>query len=140
MKQILFTLAMILFGFNSFAQSPIGTWATKDDKTGEIKSHVQIYEKDGKIYGKIVKLLIKPENENCVKCSGSKKNKPLIGLVILEGLSKDDDEWNGGTITDPKEGKTYKCYITMENKDKIKLRGYIGFSLIGRTQYWTRVK
>ena len=62
MKQIIFTLAMILFGFNSFAQSPIGTWATKDDKTGEIKSHVQIYEKDGKIYGKIVKLLIKPEN------------------------------------------------------------------------------
>jgi len=139
-KSILFTLALFLVSFALKSQTPIGTWATLDDETGKVKSHVQIYEKGGKLHGKIVKLLIKPENENCVKCSGAMKNKPLIGLEILQGMKKDGNEWTDGKITDPKKGKTYSCTITMENADKIKLRGYMGISLLGRTQYWTRVK
>ncbi len=61
-------------------------------------------------------------------------------MNILTGLSKNGDEWNGGKILDPENGKTYKCYITLEDKNKLKLRGYIGFSLIGRTEYWYRVQ
>ena len=61
-------------------------------------------------------------------------------MVVINGLSKNDDEWNDGTILDPKNGKVYKCYITLVEKDKLKVRGYIGFSLIGRTQYWYRVE
>ena len=67
-------------------------------------------------------------------------NQPIEGLVIVRGLSKDGDEWNDGKILDPKNGKLYKCYITLEEENKLKLRGYIGFSLIGRTEYWNRLQ
>jgi len=60
-------------------------------------------------------------------------------LVIVRGLSKEGDEWTNGKILDPKNGKLYKCYIALEEENKLKLRGYIGFSLIGRTEYWYRV-
>ena len=139
MKQLI-TLTFLLCGIFAFSQSPIGTWKTWDDETGEAKSIVRIYKKtDGKLYGKIEKLLIKPDNNNCVKCKGKLKNKPLIGLEILQGLEKDGSEYGDGTITDPKTGKEYSCYIKLENPNKLKVRGYLGFSLIGRTQYWTRV-
>jgi uncharacterized protein (DUF2147 family) len=61
-------------------------------------------------------------------------------LVIIKGLQKDDDEYNGGKITDPESGKIYKSYIRLSSKDKLEVRGYIGFSLIGRSQTWIRVK
>ena len=67
-----------------------------------------------------------------------KKDKPILGMDILSGLTKDDDEWNGGTILDPKNGKEYKCYIKLLDNNTLKLRGYIGFSLIGRTALWKR--
>jgi uncharacterized protein (DUF2147 family) len=63
-----------------------------------------------------------------------------LGFTIIKGLTKDGSEYNGGKITDPKNGKSYKCYLTLESKDKLKVRGYVGFALIGRTQYWSRVK
>ena len=66
------------------------------------------------------------------------KDKPILGMDILSGLTKDDDEWNGGTILDPKNGKEYKCYIKLLDNNTLKLRGYIGFSLIGRTALWKR--
>ncbi|MEN9656287.1 MAG: hypothetical protein RL311_1258, partial [Bacteroidota bacterium] len=70
---------------------------------------------------------------------GDDKNKPILGLNIIKGLSKDGAEYNSGEILDPKNGKLYKCALSLESKDKLKVRGYIGFSLIGRTQYWYRV-
>ena len=71
--------------------------------------------------------------------TGADKDKPIEGLVIMKGLEKDGDEYNGGKILDPKNGKYYKCYITLEEANKLKLRGYIGCSLVGRTEYWYRV-
>ncbi len=140
MKIKLFSLFLVLGCALMLAQSPVGKWKTWDDETGKAKSIVEIYKKsDGKYYGKITKLLVKPENDNCVKCSGNLKNKPLIGLEILEGLEKDGSEYEDGTITDPKTGKEYSCYIELVSPTKLKVRGYIGFSLIGRTQYWTKV-
>jgi uncharacterized protein (DUF2147 family) len=121
--------------------TPFGKWKTIDDSTGKAKSIVEIYEQGGKLYGKITKLFRGPNEDQdpkCDKCKGAKHNQRVIGMVILEGLKKDGDEWNGGTITDPANGKTYKCKIRVEN-GKLKVRGYIGFSLLGRTQYWLPV-
>ncbi len=59
-------------------------------------------------------------------------------MIIIEGLKKDGDEYNGGAITDPESGNVYKCYLELVENNKLKVRGYIGFSLLGRTQYWLR--
>lgn len=123
------------------SQSIFGKWKTIDDETGKEKSIVEVYEQDGKAYAKIIQLLEKGnENKLCDECKGAKKNKPIKGMVIINGLKKDGDEWNGAKILDPKTGKEYKCYITLDGADKLKVRGYIGFALIGRTQHWNRVK
>lgn len=134
-----FAFIALFFATLSFAQIE-GKWKTIDDETGVAKSLVEIYKKsNGQYYGKISQLLAKVENENCVKCSDDRKNKPLEGLEIIRGLKKSGSEFTGGTITDPKTGKTYKCTITRDG-DKLNVRGYIGFSLIGRTQTWHKVK
>ena len=76
----------------------------------------------------------------CKDCSGEDKGKPIQGLVIIKGLEKDGDEYTDGKILDPSTGKLYKCYIALEEPNKLKVRGYVGFSLLGRTQYWHRVE
>lgn len=143
MKKIMLTLVWLFAMLTVFGQSNdviVGKWKTVDDETGQDKSIVEVFKKaDGKYYGKILELLQKPENDKCVKCKDALKDKPLIGLEIINGLTKKDREYSGGTITDPKSGKTYKCNITREG-DKLKVRGYVGFSLIGRTQTWSAVK
>lgn len=141
MKKIFFTLSIILFtAAAAVAQDVTGKWKTIDDETGEAKSIVEIYKKNGKVYGKVAEILNPAKkNATCKDCPGDAKGKPIEGLVILKGLEKDGDEYSGGTIMDPQNGKVYKCYIALENENKLKVRGYIGFSLLGRTQYWTRV-
>lgn len=137
MKKLFFAFAAILISTLSFAQIE-GKWKTIDDETGKAKSIVEIFKKsDGKYYGRILQLLAKPENNNCVKCTDDRKNKPLAGLEIIRGLKKDGDEFTGGTITDPKSGKSYKCTVTRTG-DKLNVRGYVGFSLIGRSQTWVK--
>ncbi len=139
MKKTLLLFAL-LFAIVSHSQSILGKWKTIDDETGNERSIVEIYEADGKIYAKIVKLLIKSEeNRVCENCKGANKNKPLKGLIVIDGLKKDGNEWNGAKILDPKTGNEYKCYITLEDPNKLKVRGYLGFALLGRTQYWYRV-
>jgi uncharacterized protein (DUF2147 family) len=138
-KFLILTILVHSLGL-SYSQSPVGTWATIDDETGQMKSHIKITEKNGTLTGTIVKLLIKPESDKCTKCTGDKKDKPLIGLSILSISKKEGNEWVGGSIVDPKNGKTYKCTLRMESENKMAVRGYIGFSLIGRTQTWKRVQ
>lgn len=130
-------MAFSLLGVLSFAQIE-GKWKTIDDETGKAKSYVEITKKDGKYYGKVVQLLIKPAEPNCSKCKDDRKGKPILGLEIIRGLVKDGDEFSGGTITDPKSGKTYKCTITRDG-DKLNVRGYVGLSAFGRTQTWHKV-
>jgi len=141
-KNVIMLLALGLFiTFTSNAQSIFGKWKTIDDETGLEKSIVEIYNVNGKAFAKILQVLEKgKEDKICDLCKGDKKNKPVKGMVIIDGLSKDDDEWNDAKILDPKTGKEYKCYITLENNNKLKVRGYIGFALLGRTQYWTKVQ
>ena len=139
MRKMLFVWLSMLIGLQAIAQNNqniVGKWKTVDDETGEAKSIVEVFQKaDGRYYGKISKLLIKPENDKCVQCKDDRKNQPLLGLEIIRGITKKGNEFSGGTITDPKNGKTYKCTITREG-NKLLVRGYVGFSLIGRTQTW----
>lgn len=128
-----------MFATLSYAQIE-GKWKTIDDETGQAKSIVEISKKaDGKYYGKVVQLLIKPEHANCIDCKDDRKNKPILGMEVIRDMKKDGNEFTGGTITDPKTGKTYKCTITKDG-DKLNVRGFIGFSFIGRSQTWYQVK
>lgn len=130
--------ATIFVSAMSFAQIE-GKWKTVDDESGKAKSYVEIFKKaDGKYYGKVVQLLIKPTDPNCTGCKDDRKGKPILGMEVIRGLSKDGNEFSGGTITDPKNGKTYKCTVTKDG-DKLNVRGYMGISIIGRTQTWQKV-
>lgn len=122
------------------AQTPVGIWKTVDDNTKEARSHVEIYEQNGKFYGKIIKLLKSEPAEVCGKCTGSKKNQPLIGLVILENLKPKKDYWSKGTITDPENGKEYGCSVWFEDgkSQELKVRGKHWTGLY-RTQTWYKV-
>jgi uncharacterized protein (DUF2147 family) len=137
MKKLLATLVLSLFSIMSFAQIE-GKWKTIDDETKQAKSIVEIYKKGDQYYGKISQLLVKPANPNCVECKDDRKNKPILGMEIIRGLKKDGNEFTDGTITDPKTGKTYNCTIK-RNGDKLNVRGYMGVSLLGRTQVWQKV-
>jgi uncharacterized protein (DUF2147 family) len=141
-KSILFSLVVFFTISNSIqSQSIIGKWKTVDDETGKAKSIVEIYEKSGKIYGKIVDILdVEKKNKSCSECSGEDKNKPILGLILIKGLRKDGSEYTDGQILDPKSGKLYNCLISLQTNDQLKVRGYIGISMFGRTQYWFRIK
>ena len=132
-------LIHLLFTYSTQSNSIEGIWITKDDITGREKSEVLIYKNNGKLYGKIVNLLL-PEDKGklCTKCKGENKNLPIEGMIIVEGLKLNGKTWEEGTILDPKSGKTYSCYINFDDDNTLKVRGYIGFSLLGRTQKWIR--
>lgn len=134
------TLFFILFLQIGFSQTVIGKWKTIDDITGKEKGIVEIYEKNGKFYFKIIEIFeAQHKNRRCEKCSGEDKDKPYLGLVIIKGLKKCGDIYEGGKVLDQKIGKTYRCKIYLEGKDKLIVRGYIGIPLIGRSQTWYRV-
>jgi uncharacterized protein (DUF2147 family) len=136
----IFTSILILSFQVAIAQSIEGKWKTIDDETGEAKSIVEIYQKDGKIYGKVLEIL-NPEKRDgvCEKCKGDRKDKPVLGMMIIDGLEKDDDEYEGGKILDPEKGKEYKCklWLDADDKNKLYVRGYVAFFY--RTQNWYRV-
>ncbi len=125
----------------SFSQTIFGKWKTIDDETGKEKSIVEIFEKQGKVFGKIVEIFeSEHRNRKCEKCEGEDKDKPILGLIIIKGLKKSGEVFDGGKITDPKNGSAYNCKISMKGKDKLTVRGYIGISLFGRSQTWIRHK
>lgn len=121
------------------AQDILGKWRTIDDETGDPKSIVNIYEKDGKIYGDIVEIL-NPEKVNavCSKCEGDQKDQPILGMTIINDMEKDGKVYEDGTIFNPSTGKTYTCRLKLESENKLQVRGYV--ALFYKTQYWERVK
>ncbi len=143
MMQRWILLSLALFTSAALAEStPAGLWRTIDDHTGKEKSLVRIIEVNGEFRGTIEKLFREPgedPNPNCDKCTGDKKNKPVIGMMILTGLKKDNSQWAGGEILDPQNGKIYRCKAWLENKGHdLHVRGFIGMALLGRTQIWKR--
>lgn len=134
---------LLIFSFNIKAENSgdiLGEWNSENNE-----SLIEIYQKNNKFYGKLIWL--KEPNRNGKPKMDDKnpdsklKTRPLLDLVILKDFTfNGSDEWKDGKIYDPKSGKTYDCYMKLDNKNKLKIRGYIGVSLIGRTSYWTRKK
>ncbi|MHA7944763.1 DUF2147 domain-containing protein [Formosa sp. 3Alg 14/1] len=134
----LFILVFMSLSFSATSQSIIGQWETYDDKTNEKKALIEIYKNDGAYFAKIVNKYIGEKDSVCTACEGDKKDKPMIGLVIIEDIKKDGKEYNDGTILDPESGDVYSCYLKLVDDNKLKVRGYMGVALLGRTQYWIR--
>ena len=132
----------VLFSIQAMAEGSIfGKWKTIDEE-GKAKSIVEITQDGDSARGRIVEILnLEKINSVCEKCKGDKLNQPIKGMEILWDLkeNKKGTEWSGGEILDPNNGKTYKCLLRpKDDGKKLEVRGYIGFSLLGRTQVWER--
>ena len=135
-------LSAALCASMALANSPVGQWHTLDDKTGEVKSVVVIFEQQGVVRGRVEKVLRKDADPaaKCDKCSDDRKNQPVVGMEIIRGAKKASGKnvWEDGEILDPENGKTYALRLTpIENGAKLEVRGSIG--PFGRTQTWVRV-
>ncbi len=142
MKKILLILAALILSPFAFANdSPVGLWKTIDDKSGKPRSIVRIVEENGEIKGMIEKGLQEGDDPDrvCDKCDPPRKNQKIAGMTFMWGLKKDGNEFKGGEILDPDNGKIYKCKMKLvDGGKKLDVRGFIGISLIGRTQTWLR--
>lgn len=141
MRIKLLVCILALLPMAAFAQSSaVGRWKTIDDETGKVKAIVEINQTaDGKLQGKVVEVLNSAHGPNpvCDKCKGANKGKPVEGMIILWNLKPDGNEWSGGTILDPKNGKTYKSKAElMDGGTKLGVSGCIAF--ICRQQVWVR--
>ncbi|WP_233863567.1 DUF2147 domain-containing protein [Paraburkholderia adhaesiva] len=122
--------------------TPVGVWHTIDDQTGKPKAVVQISDDgNGQLSGKVVNGLdpnAKPDRK-CTACTDERKDQPIIGMTIIDGMQKTGDGWDNGHILDPENGKVYRCKMHLEDGGKkLVVRGYLGISLLGRSQTWTR--
>ncbi len=133
-------LSITLLDFETNAQSILGTWKTVDDEDDIVKSHIQIYKENELVYGKVVKLIYTDEGTHCLDCPGERKGAPIEGMIVMEGMLGDQKKSKGGKILDPTNGKIYNCSIELVEDDVLKVRGYIGVPMLGRTQYWYRLK
>ena len=135
-------LAGLLAPAAGVAQSldtPIGLWKNIDDETKQPKALIRIVEQGGALVGRIEKILTDKADAVCEKCSDDRKGKPVQGMTILTGLKRDGDEWNGGEILDPNNGKVYKAKVKLADAGrKLDVRGFVGIALVGRTQTWVR--
>lgn len=139
----LIVVVLVFFAFaKAYSRDITGTWKTVDEESGIVKSHVLIYEENGKYYGKVLKVLDPdaPEIPLCANCDGELKDAPIEGLVIINDLVKKGNEYKNGTVLDPEKGKTYDCklWLNEDNPDLLMVRGYVLF--LYRTQTWVRLK
>lgn len=122
--------------------SPLGIWTN-----AEKKATFEIYKCGDKLCGKIVTLTVpndpatgKPKTDS-MNPDPKLRTRPRLGLVFMQGFEYDDDnKWDDGKIYDPESGKTYSCYMKMNSANSMEVKGYIGFSMIGKSQTWSRVK
>jgi uncharacterized protein (DUF2147 family) len=144
----MYRLVYVLFVFAYFSsipaslgQSIVGRWKTIDDNTGEERSVVEVYEKDGKFYGKIVKLFRKAGEDPdplCDECDSDddRYKKKIVGMEIIRKMKKSGNDFEDGTILDPESGKVYRCKLWVEGQE-LHVRGYWG--PFYRTQTWKKV-
>lgn len=142
MRLAAFVLAAVPLFALAADDSPVGLWKNIDDATGKPKALIRIVENNGVLEGRIEKLFRpadQDQNPLCVKCEGALKNQPIVGMAFLAGLKKSGDEYSGGTILDPENGKVYKSKMRLsDGGKKLDVRGYIGMPMLGRSQVWVR--
>ena len=137
-------IVCFLTAFSSLAyadSSPVGLWKTIDDATGKPRSLIRISDKNGELIATIEKGLLLGDSPNdvCEECTGERKGKPLIGMIIMDGMKAKGDTFEGGHILDPDNGEIYNCKIKLDSTGKqLEVRGFIGISLLGRSQTWLR--
>ncbi len=141
--RIAFATVILAAAAGAAAQSatPVGLWKTVNER-GEAEGLVRIVEVAGEFRGTVEKVYSPPApsaNPLCVDCSGELKDRPVVGMQILSGLRWDGNEYSGGEILDPDNGTSYRCLMRLaDDGRKLEVRGYIGISLLGRTQVWLR--
>ena len=119
-------------------QAAVGHWQVISD--GKPGGQVETYLQNGKLFGKVTQ--VRPgrtPQDLCDKCSGDSKNQPILGIVLMRNFHPDGDDWVGGTVVDPENGKEYQGKIWAVGKDNLHMRGFIGISLFGRTEAWKRL-
>ena len=136
---ILSAVVLLLLPAPAVAATPIGVW-----ETGE--SHIEIYECGKRLCGRIVHLDEPLDKDGKPKIDTnnpdrSLRSRTIMGMDLIAGFSRKSDElWVGGTIYDPRDGKTYKCKMTLKSNRTLVVRGYVGISLFGKTVVWTRIE
>ncbi len=142
MKKLFLLGVFALFFLGLNAQSPVGVWKSVDDETGESKSHVNLYQENGKMYGKVIAMLRKNVDQNrvCDKCTDWRKGQKIMQMMIVRDMYLSGSTWKGGKILDPEKGKEYTCTMWFEpgKPNELKVRGWIG--PVFRTQTWYRVQ
>jgi uncharacterized protein (DUF2147 family) len=134
-------LALTICSNLAFAASPAGLWKSIDDKTGKPRSLIRVSEHNGAYSAVIEKGLLATDTGDavCDQCKDERKGQKIIGMTIVKGLKEKDGVYEGGEILDPENGKTYKCKMQLDaSGNKLEVRGFIGISLFGRSQIWTR--
>jgi uncharacterized protein (DUF2147 family) len=120
-------------------QNAIGHWQVVNSD-GSPGGKVDTYLENGKLFGRVTE--VRPgrtPQDLCDKCSGEYKNRPILGMVIMRNFQPEGDDWVGGTVVDPENGKEYKGKIWAVGKDALRMRGFVGISLFGRTENWIRI-
>ena len=143
MKIVSPIILFIFFSISVNSQEVLGVWKTKDRKTGEERALVEIYLEQNKIHAKIIKALNHSIKDfNCLKCKGKNKGKPLVGMIILKDLKRSQSEYiyKNGLALNPINGKFYSCDLKLINSKILRVRGYLGISLFGKSEYWQRVE
>jgi uncharacterized protein (DUF2147 family) len=136
-----FALTLLSAGrvFAADPLNPVGLWKTIDDKTGSAKALVRIFERNGELFGKVETGLNERKERVCDLCKDERKNKPIVGMEVIRHMKKSGDDYEGGDILDPDTGKVYRCKLRVEDGGKkLDVRGFLGISLLGRTQTWVR--
>jgi uncharacterized protein (DUF2147 family) len=151
--KVLLIAVLVLFNTAAWAApapapgepSAVGLWEQVDEKTKEAESWFRIVEKDGVYTGTIVKMFTKPgepppESFRCTKCEGAEQNALVLGLALIKGMKRKGLSYEDGTIMDPRDGTVYRALMNLSpDGKKLEVRGYLGFAIAGRSQYWNRL-
>jgi uncharacterized protein (DUF2147 family) len=140
MKFKIFAILLLLPFLGMTQNKYVGMWKNLDDEDGKEKSHIKVYTEGNELKATVVKLLPGAKLRKCESCKGDMKNKSIEGMDIMAGMKKQSDgTYSGGTIVNPKNGKEYKCTISLDDDNTMRVRGYVGISAFGKTQFWYRL-
>ena len=137
---LLIVCSLCVIGVKIEAQSPVGVWKQISHKKDTVTSHVKIYEKDGKLFGKVLRLTPAAEVRVCDRCDGDRAGEPVEGMQILWDMEPEEGQWVNGKILAPKTGREYHCIIKMKDEDTLEVRGHLGIPVLGKSQEWIRLE